>query len=172
MPGSQLTRRVGELLKNVFKMLRGTWGSSTRQESVDVQPDEALSSYVFRQEHIVRITNTIHHSRLMPRRKSKDERLEVSVCRSSQLTEAQVWSICSSYFDPRAPKPAIGRGVGRASAVFAENLAFDPDGKPYPQHANIIGWHDDFNKPDNELKHFWMAQAQRMAVRFSYLPRR
>ena len=172
MPGSQLTRRVGALLRNLFKMLRGTWGGSTRHLSADVQPDEELTSYVFREDQIVRVTNTIHHSRLVPRRKHKSEPLEVSVCRSGELTETQVWTICSTYFDVHAPKPAIGRGVGLASAVFAENLAFDPDRKPYPQHANITGWHDDFNKPDNELKHFWMAQAQRVAAQFLYSPGR
>jgi len=67
-----------------------------------VQPDEALTSYVFREDQIVRVTNTIHHSRLVPRRNHKNERLEVSVCRSSELTEAQVWSICSAYFDVHA----------------------------------------------------------------------
>lgn len=153
-------------------MLRNIWGSSTHQLSAEVQPDEALTSYVFRPDQIVRVTNTIHHSRLMPRRKHKNERLEVSVCRSSELTEAQIWTICSTYFDVHAPKPAIGRGVGPAAAVFAEELAFDPDGRPYPEHANIIGWHDAADKPDDELKHFWMAQAQRIARRFSYVPRR
>jgi hypothetical protein len=51
--------------------------------------------------------------------------------------------------------------------VYAENLAFDADGRPYPEHANIIGWHDKAGKPDNELKHFWMDKAQRMAPHFS-----
>jgi hypothetical protein len=108
----------------------------------------------------------------MPRRNPTSRRLETSVCRSSKLTEAQVWAICSSHFDDRAPKPAIGRGVGPASVVFSESLKFDADGKPYPEHANIIGWQDDRNKPDPELKHFWMDQAQRIARQFSYLPRR
>jgi hypothetical protein len=107
----------------------------------------------------------------VPRRNSTSKRLETSVCRSGRLTEAQIWNICSTYFDAHAPKRAIGRGVGLASAVFAEGLAFDPDGKPYPEHANIIGWQDDANKPDNELKHFWMDQAQQMAKKFSYMPR-
>ena len=78
----------------------------------------------------------------MPRREHKNQRLEVSVCRSSQLTEAQVWTLSSPYVDVHAPTPAIGRGVGRAAAVITEKLAFDPDGIPYPEHANIIGWHD------------------------------
>jgi len=81
-----------------------------------------------------------------------------------------VWSICSAYFDVHAPKPAIGRGVGPAAAVFAKSLAFDADGKPYPEHANIIGWFDAAETPDNELKHFWMDQAQRIATHFSYIP--
>ena len=93
------------------------------------------------------------------------------MCRSSELTESQVWSICSTHFDAHSPKPAIGRGVGPAAAVFAEKLVFDADGKPHPEHANIIGWLDNADKPDDELKHFWMDQAQRMAKKFSYMPR-
>ena len=108
----------------------------------------------------------------MPRRNPTNQRLETSVCRSSGLTEDQVWRICSAYFDVHARKPAIGRGVGPATAVFGEKLVFDADGKPYPEHANIIGWFDEANKPDNELKHFWMDRAQRMAKHFSYMPRR
>ena len=108
----------------------------------------------------------------MPRRNPQNQRLETSVCRSSGLTENQVWAVCSAYFDVHAPKPAIGRGVGPAATVFAEKLAFDADAKPYPEHANIIGWHDVTDKPDEELKHFWMDQAQRIAKHFSYRPRR
>jgi len=136
-----------------------------------VQPDELLTSFVFRAEQIDKKTNTIQPTRLVPRRNPKTNRLETSVCRSSTLTDTQVWGICTEHFDVHAPKPAIGRGVGPAVAIFAEKLAFDADGEPYPEHANIIGWHDDINKPDYELKHFWMDQAKRMAKQFSYTPR-
>lgn len=87
------------------------------------------------------------------------------------VRESQVWEICAAHFDVHAPKPAIGRGVGPAEAVFKVNLQFDADGKPYREHANIIGWRDSVNTPDNEQKHFWMDQAQRMAPHFFYLPR-
>jgi hypothetical protein len=139
--------------------------------SAGVRPDELLSSFVVLLEQIDKKRNTIKPTRLIPRRNPANKRLETSVCRSSRLTEAQVWEICSAHFDAHARKPAIGRGVGPASAIFAEKLAFDADGKPYPEHANIIGWHDDTSKPDNELKHFWIDQAQRMAQKFSYRPR-
>lgn len=109
----------------------------------------------------------------MPRRKNKkkDGRLETSVCRSQALSDTQVWVICSEHFDAVAPRPAIGRGVGSARVVFDVNLGFDADGKPYPEHANIIGWYDSVDKPDDELKHFWMEKAQKMAPSFKFLPR-
>ena len=147
------------------------WQGSSSQLSVGVQPEELLTSFVVLPEQIDKKTNTIKPTRLSPRRNPTNKRLETSVCRSSSLTEAQVWEICSAHFDVHARKPAIGRGVGPASSVFAEKLTFDPDGTPYPQHANIIGWHDDADKPDNELKHYWMDQARRMAKKFSYTPR-
>lgn len=61
--------------------------------------------------------------------------------------------------------------MGPACVVFDVNLGFDADGKPYPEHASIIGWDDSVDKPDEELKHFWMDKAQRMAPSFKYLPR-
>ena len=138
----------------------------------DVQPSESLSTFVTRTDQIVKKTNTIHHSRLIPRRnRNKDGRLETSVCRSQALSESQIWAICSAHFDVHAPKPAIGRGMGPARVVFDVNLGFDADGKPYPEHASIIGWDDFVDKPDDELKHFWMDKAQRMAPSFKYLPR-
>jgi hypothetical protein len=109
--------------------------------------------------------------RLMPRRNRETNILETSVCRSQLLSESQVWAICSAHFDVHAPKPAIGRGVGLAEAVFKVSLQFDADGKPYREHANIVGWRDSANTPDSEQKHFWIDQAQRMAPAFRYLPR-
>ena len=120
---------------------------------------------------MVKGSKTIHYSRLMPRRSPGTRRLETSVCRSISLSEAEVWKICAAHFDSHAPKPAIGRGVGSAEAVFKVNLGIDADGKPYPAHANIVGWYDSATTPDNEQKHFWMDQAQKMAPAFHYLPR-
>lgn len=152
-------------------MRLGTLADSTQPLASSVRPDESLSSFVFRPEHVVKKSKTIHHSRLMPRRNRETNRLEKSICRSQLLSESRVWEICSTHFDVYAPKPAIGRGVGPAEAVFKVNLHFDADGKPYLEHANIIGWRDSANTPDSEQKHFWMDQAQRMALAFRYLPR-
>ena len=172
MLGNRLIQRIVLLLRNLFRMSSGTSAGSTRPPHSDVRPSESLCTFVFRTDQVVRKTNTIHHSRLMPRRnKKRDGRLETSVCRSQALSDTQIWAICSAHFDVVAPKPAIGRGQGPASAVFDADLGFDADGKPYPEHANIIGWYDSLGKPENELKHFWMDKAQKMAPSFKYLPR-
>jgi hypothetical protein len=120
---------------------------------------------------VVKKSQTLHYSRQMPRRNVDTRRLETSVCRSQDFSEAQVWEICTLHFDAYAPKPAIGRGVGLAEVVFEVSLGFDADGEPYPEHANIIDWRDLAATPDNEQKHFWIDQAQRMAPAFRYLPR-
>ena len=144
MHGSQLMRRVKTLLKSLLMMLSGTSKGYTRQLPSEVQPDELLSTFVVRPDHIVKKSNSVHYSRLMPRRRDKkpNGRLETSVCRSLDLTESRVWEICSKFFDKYAPKPAIGRGIGPVEAVTARGLGFDADGKPYPEHTNIIGWQD------------------------------
>ncbi|MDD5321337.1 MAG: hypothetical protein PHD43_12120 [Methylococcales bacterium] len=158
-------------MKNLFKMWPGKLAGSTQHLSRNVRHDETLSSFVFRPDQVVKKSLTIHHSRLMPRRNPETGRLETSVCRSQHLSEAQVWEICAAHFDIHVPKPAIGRGVGSAETVFKVDLNFDADGRPYKEHANIIGWRDAANTQDSEQKHFWMDQSQRMAPSFSYLPR-
>lgn len=137
-----------------------------------MQPNEELSTFVFRQNQIVKSTNSVHYTRLMPRRnKTKAGRLETSICRSAILNSAEVWRICAEHFDRNAPKAAIGRGVGKASSVIDVELGFDADGTPYPEHANIVGWHDEVGKPEEELKNFWMRKAQVIASKFTYEPR-
>src|SRR6266436_5024328 len=92
MLGNRLLQGMVRLLKNLFRMSRDTLADSSRHLLSDVQSSEALSSFVIRTEQVVKRTNTIHHSRLMPRRKDKkkDARLETSVCRSHLLSDLQV----------------------------------------------------------------------------------
>ncbi len=172
MAGSQLTRQVMTYLRNLLRELLGRLQNSTQSTPTEVFSDEPLSSFAFRSSHIVRKTNTIHHSRLMPRRENGDKknRLETSVCRAKDLSEEQIWIICSVHFDQFAPSAAIGRGDGPASVVFDADLNLDADGKPYKEHANIVGWHDS-SLPDDELKHHWMNKAQGIAAHFKFISR-
>ncbi|MFN8583542.1 MAG: hypothetical protein U0163_21510 [Gemmatimonadaceae bacterium] len=88
------------------------------------------------------------------------------------MTDTQVWDLCSAYYDGTAPHVAIGRGVGKASVVFAQALSFDEDGVPCAEHANIVGWHDVPGADDLHQKHFRKVKAQAMASAFHYSARR
>jgi hypothetical protein len=166
MRGSRLIRQLVQLWKNLWGISRDTSDDSIRSPASGVSPDEALTVFVYQSNHVEKKLGCIRAHRLHPRRNPKNSRLEVSVCRSQTLSEAQVWNVCSAHFDPHVSSPATGRCVGPASAVFAVSLQFDPDGIPYPQHANIIGWEDIPGTPDDELKHYWMDKAQRIAPSF------
>jgi hypothetical protein len=139
-----------------------------------VQPEDTVSSFVRRADEIVRTGSPpyIHYSRLMPRRNRTTNRLETSVFRTTDLTDTQVWDLCSAYYDGTAPHVAIGRGVGKASVVFAQALSFDEDGVPCAEHANIVGWHDVPGADDLHQKHFRKVKAQAMASAFHYSARR
>ena len=173
MVGSLLMQRILSLLKRLLPISFDTLFDSKELVPLEVRPEETLCSFVYEPGHVVKKTNSIHHSRLMPRRRDRKQegRLETSVCRSHGLSETQIWEICQKFFDTKAPKPAIGRGEGQAGAVLKVGLRFDPDGKPYAQHANIVGWHDPGDVPDGVIKHFRMDQAQKMAPNFKYVQR-
>ena len=140
----------------------------------EVRPDERISRFVFHSNHVAKRTKTIHPTRLLPQRRRRAEkgRLETSVCRPDALSDERFWAICASHFDPTiAPRRATGRCDALASVVFDVGLSFDPDGVPFPEHANIVGWYDQTNEPDERMKHFWMDQAQRMEPHFSFTAR-
>jgi hypothetical protein len=100
-------------------------------------------------------------------------RLESSICRSTAVQPAELWAICTEYFDAyqRPSNHAIGRGIGSAQAIYDEGLGLHSDGIPHAYHANIIGWHDEAGKEPKEIKHHWMHAAQRIAAKFKFDPR-
>jgi hypothetical protein len=55
---------------------------------------------------------------------------------------SELWTICATHVDkPGASMKA--RGTVTAEAFLDTKLAFDPDGKPHPRHANVVGWPED-----------------------------
>jgi len=90
-------------------------------------------------------------------------RFETSVCRSSGITHAAIWSIAQKHFERPPTQITKAIGFGRADKVYEAQLLFDADGKPYSRHANIIGW----NAAPLE-KHAGKLQAQKIAAHFTY----
>ena len=77
-------------------------------------------------------------------------RLELSVYRTADLLPAHVWEICDRFVDNHsAHRLAKARGMCLAETPIHEGLSFDPDGKPHPQHANIVGWPADKHERKN-----------------------
>lgn len=171
MLGNQFRGKALTLLRVLLRMLRGISPDSSALLPRSVQPDEALSTFVKDRNRFDKKTLEIRYQQLMPRPNPKTGRLETSVCRSASLTDEQLWGICGTHFDAPPQRQAIGRGVGPASAVLNVGLSIDPDGVPYPEHANVIGWHAPIGVPSDELKNHWMDRAQRMAPHFRYVAR-
>jgi hypothetical protein len=132
---------------------------------------EEISSFVRHTNEVVSATGTLRHTKLMPRRNKTTGRWETSICRSSGISENEFWSICRKFYDPFSDRPAIGRGISKAQTIYNEGLGIDPNGIPYPQHADIVGWHDDPSQPDDETKNYRMEQAKRIAPQFVYRTR-
>lgn len=155
-------------------MLSGILSNFTTNSHIPVKPEECIASFVLRENEVIKSNisfNHIRYTRIMPRRNKKTKQLETSVCRTDTISDSELWTICSIYFDRPAPVPAIGSGTAKARVVYAERLEFDPNGIPYPQHANIIGWNDEQALPDDEKKNLWMDKAQRMAPHFKFRSR-
>lgn len=173
MAGDLFGSTLVALLNKYWLRLRGRSRDSRAQAQPRVSPDERISTFVFKRDHVVAKTGAIHYSRLRPRRRpgSVRGRLELSVCRSSALTDEQIWEICAKHFDQHAPRAATGRCDAHAKIVYDVGLTFDPDGIPYPEHTNVIGWQDNVTEPDEKLKHHWMDQQQKMAPYFRFKPR-
>ena len=171
MAGVNWIARIFRGLERHLKMSRDSSDVSTADRPGEVRPDEALSSFVYRESDIDKKTGSIRHSRLLPRPARATGRLETSVCRSSGLSEPELWSLCTTYFDPNAPKPAIGHGVGAAYTVMVVGLQLDPDGVPYPQHANIVGWELLPGATGGSGKDVRVHAAKEMARRFVFRSR-
>jgi hypothetical protein len=171
MAGNRLISRIHGLFIRLSRILPSISSSSIRYEYSAVEQDEDINRFVVHSSDIQKSTASLHYKRLLPRRNKSTERFETSVCRSKTLTEKKLWAICTDFFDTHAQAPAIGVGIAKASIVYAAGLNFDPNGKPFPQHADIVGWYDDPRLPDDETKHFRMDKAQQMAPHFKYSPR-
>ena len=160
---------AGSLWTKLWKQWFAWWSGSSRQALGEVTPSEELTTWV-RQHDVALPAGVVKYSRLMPR--EIEGRLEASVCRSSGLEEAGIWQICSEHFDPfNIGKPAIGRGVGPASVVYDQAFSLDPNGDPYPQHADIVGWSNDPNTAYEDKRQWWMIKAKLMAQHFRYVNR-
>lgn len=65
---------------------------------------------------------------------------ETSVYRISSLNTTEIWDIGKNFVSEKRNKPLLGRADILTSDVLNTGLNVQPDPKPHPLHANIIGW--------------------------------
>ncbi len=56
------------------------------------------------------------------------------------MTPAQIWSLGYCYVENLPERRIKARGFGIVTLITAAELRLDVNGKPYPRHADIIGW--------------------------------
>jgi hypothetical protein len=66
--------------------------------------------------------------------------LKLSVYRTEELEEAEIWKVGEEYVMPDRQKPILARADLIAVEFSGWNLEFEPDGIPYPRHCNVINW--------------------------------
>ncbi len=102
-----------------------------------VTEHERISRYINEKKKIRPKEGKAGYNAFMPPRT-----LRMSVCRSEGLDEAELWQIADEFIGT-AEKPVIARADLEAGEYFSRRLSFDPDGMPYPRHADVIGWSDE-----------------------------
>jgi hypothetical protein len=72
------------------------------------------------------------------------ENRRVSVCRSQDLTETEIWQIADQFVGPTVARADISAAqiIADFSSenIQAEPLLIEPVPHPYPRHADIVNW--------------------------------
>jgi hypothetical protein len=100
-----------------------------------VQPDEPISRHCIRRsEHMRPGLRKGRYKLFLP-----FPYAELSVARTHGMSAAQIRQIGIDHVDPLVK----GHATVDAAAILREGLAFDANGHPYPQHADVVGWSGD-----------------------------
>lgn len=117
-----------------------------------VNPEENISRFYFSKKD-VRQDNTIKHNVFMP----PPIHGRMSVYRTSDLTNQEIWDIGKIYVEPDRGKPIVGRADLKAIEIYNCKLKITPTELPHPRHANIEGW--ELNTENDRLKALKMAAS-------------
>ena len=101
---------------------------------VDLQ--ENISRFIFEKRHV-------SNGKAKPEAfKPSSKTSNLSVYRTTSLTEQDIWGIAREYVENRRAdgKQMIARGDLSAQHYNEQSLQFDADGAPHPRHANVVNW--------------------------------
>lgn len=104
---------------------------------MNVQPDERLTHFIFSKKHFSVVNQRVKYGAFVPQKKSPEE---ISVYRTSSLTESEVWDIGREYVKS-GDRTIKARADLLASDVYEIDfihLKVIPDIRPHHLHANIV----------------------------------
>ena len=104
---------------------------------MNVRPDERLTRFIFSKQHFSVVNQRVKYAALIPPKKSPEE---ISVYRTSSLTESQVWEIGREYVKrgDRTIKARADLLAGDVYEIDFIDLKVIPDTRPHHLHANIV----------------------------------
>ena len=120
--------------------------------SVDVSGSDDFTRFLVHKGHLRR--NGVHLSGLLPKYNEQKNRWETSSHRTGGLRSEQIWLFGYLYVESEG-RHIRARGIGVVSSVTDLGFGFEVNGKPYPRHADIIGWHDE--KHQRQMKALELA---------------
>ena len=104
---------------------------------VALTPDDGFTRFLFQKSQYTQSTGRVKPPCLLP--DPRKARLETSVHRTDGLQPFWIWVLGYEYVEtPQRRMRARASGV--ISMVTAQGLHIDVNGRPYPRHADIIGW--------------------------------
>lgn len=134
----------------------------------NVTDNEPLTRFLIPQKHYSSSKREIKAAAFFPPYRKP----EISVYRIHELLDYAVWSIGDDYVAPHFPK-ANGRFSARAdlftSAVRKQRLNVVPDTEPHERHANIVGWINAPENPDDQeqresVRGLWMSLCNELIL--------
>ncbi len=134
--------RFVEMFLRLFLSLFGTFFPLLRLPP-SIGRAEGFTRFLIRREHFVASKGRIKPAALEARYNGVKTRWETSTHRTDGLPTARVWAVGYRYVEKLTQNRRIkARAIGIAHFVTDAHLNWDVNGRPYPRHADIIGWSD------------------------------
>ena len=129
----------------------------------DVGASEGISRFLLRRDHYAPTTGRVKPSAVKPRRNDMRARFETSVHRTDGLAPENIWLVGYRHVEDLAQGRRIrARAYCTAGLVIGQALQFHVNGRPYPRHADIIGWPN--SEDERLMRATEIANAMELAI--------
>ena len=132
------------MMQSLKKLLRVLKEFFYRKEKAKDIPDgERITRYILSKGQFAKTTGRVKYSAFIPMLNQKASRFEISVYRTTDVADVDIWEIGQKHVANPQSKKLYARGDLQAADIFHQNLQIEPDlssNRPHDLHANIIGW--------------------------------